>query len=244
MGLSAAEKKWIEGLNDKLENSLKESFGISVKAMQDTIADLQGENTRLRERLIQHDIALDDLEQYGRRHNVRVEGLTWTEGETNLDLEEKVIEAFGKQGVVVEPRDIIRLHRSSKAKDDNGVVTKQTIVKLATWRTREKFAGFNRNARAHEKATKTKVIRVNNDLTKRRLQLLSEARVQIKSRLLQSFSEEQIKKGLKDEDNVFAYANINSDLRIRARGRVISFNTLPELRAAIQSAFPDVPVVA
>ena len=72
--------------------------------------------------------------------------------------------------------------------------------------------------------------------------LLGEARAQIKSRLLRTFTEEQIKKGLKDNENVFAYANINSDLRIRARGRVLSFNSIPELDAAIAIAFPLPPI--
>ena len=55
----------------------------------------------------------------------------------------------------------------------------------------------------------------------------------------QLFTEEEQKNGLLDDSNVFAYANINSDLRMRIRGRVVSFNSLPELEDAIKSAFPD-----
>jgi len=242
MGLSAADKDWVKKENTTLkENITKELLG-QVDELKATIVKLTQENTPLRERIIQHDIALDDLEQYGRRMAIRIEGIAWKEEETNVELETTVVKELGKHGVVLEPRDIIRLHRSSKPKEKDGVVTKQTIVKLARWRTREKFAGFNRRVRAAEQATGTAGPRVNNDLTKRRLMLLGEARAQIKSRLLRTFTEEQIKKGLKDNENVFAYANINSDLRIRARGRVLSFNSIPELDAAIAIAFPLPPI--
>ena len=113
---------------------------------------------------------------------IRIEGIAWKEEETNVELETTVVKELGKHGVVLESGDIIRLHRSSKPKEKDGVVTKQTIVKLTRWRTREKFAGFNRRVRAAEQATGTAGTRVNNDLTKRRLMLLGEARAQIKSR--------------------------------------------------------------
>ena len=141
MGLSAADKEWVKKENTTLkENITKELLG-QVDELKATIVKLTQENTTLRERIIQHDIALDDLEQYGRRMAIRIEGITWKEEETNVELETKVVEELGKSGVVLEPRDIIRLHRSSKPKEKDGVVTKQTIVKLARWRTRESSPG-------------------------------------------------------------------------------------------------------
>ena len=82
-----------------------------------------------------------------------------------------------------------------------------------------------------------------NDLTKRRLVLLQSARTQIDVQMGRMFTEDQ-RKDLGDGDNVFAYANVNSELRMRVRGRVLKFNTLPELEVAMKVAFPDVAVVA
>lgn len=223
--------------------NLETKITTSVDNLKETIEALRDENTRLRERLIHYDIAIDDLEQYGRRMCVRVEGVPWAEGETNEELQDTLVAEFGKLGVVVEPRDIVRLHRSSKPKEvkrgNKVVVTKQAIIRFSNWRSREKFAGLNKKARQVEKTTKKPSIRVNNDLTKRRLQLLTSARQRISVHLGRLFTEEEQKDGLPDADNVFAYANINSDLRMRIRGRVVSFNSLPELEDAIKSAFPD-----
>ena len=51
-------------------------------------------------------------------------------------------------------------------------------------------------------------------------------------------------KELPDHENVFAYANINSELRMRVRGKVLKFNTIPELQACMVEAFPHVANVA
>ena len=253
MGLTEEERIWIEGLNNKLETNLLAQFTDRMKDLNQTIAvqnqtiaDLKQENQTMRERLIANDIRVDDLEQYGRRMNIRIEGLPWAEGETVDDLQRTIIDEVGKQGVVLKPCDIVRLHRSSRAKEQDGVVTKQAIVKLATWKARERFLGFNKSARQYEKRTRLKkfTCRVNNDLTKRRLQLLTEARNQIKSHLSQRFTKEQLEGGLADSENVFAYSNINSELRMRIRGKVVSFNTLGEMRLRIDEAFAVIPQVA
>ena len=164
------------------------------------------------------------------------------------ELQDTLVAEFGKLGVIMEPRDIVRLHRSSKPKEvkrgNKVVIKKQAIIRFSNWRSREKFAGLNKKARQVEKTTKKPSIRVNNDLTKRQLQLLTSARQQISVHLGRLFTEEEQKDGLPDADNVFAYANINSDLRMRIRGRVVSFNSLPELDDVIKSAFPDVVLTA
>ena len=120
--------------------------------------------------------------------------------------------------------------------NDDGTQVKQCIVQLANWSAREKFVGYNK------KAKKTPS-RVNNDLTKRRLDLLlALTRRQIKERMIESgFTEEQLrgKNGMQipDEDNVFAYCNINSELRIRAKRIVHRFNSEAELSKLMNDTF-------
>ena len=238
MGLTKTKKEWIEGLNEGLKKDLSAEYALTVGQLKDTITTLQEDNARLRERLIEFDIRCDDLEQYGRRMAVRVEGLPWKEGETNVELEGALVKEFALQGVVIEPSNIVRLHRSSHPKKKNGKVFKQCIVKLSNWRAREKFGGYNKKARQYEKSMKKSTVRVINDLTKRRLILLTEARNRITTRLGMKFTPEEIE-NLADGDNVFTYANINSDLKMRVSGKVLSYNSIPELDACIAEAFPD-----
>jgi len=164
---------------------------------------------------------------------MRVEGIKFTEGETKEELRVLVKEELTKGGVVLKDRDIVRLHRSSKPFTKDGVTTKQCLVKLSNWSAREKFVGYNKRARNSGGKTRAK-----NDLTKRRLGLLEEARKRIYSRLKRSFNDEEINE-LPDAENVFAYANINSDLRIRARGTVHQFASEAELEDLIAHIFPE-----
>ena len=183
----------------------------------------------------------DNDEQYGRRMNVRVEGLAWEEGETDDQLETQILKKFADQGVPLQPSDIIRMHRSSKPKNkDNRPTTKQAIIKLSNWKAREKLRGWNKEARRVEKETKVPQLRVNNDMTKRRLTLLDAARSRIKTGLARQHSVKQIEEGLPDHQNVFAYCNIQSDLRIRARGNVHSFNSLEDLDEVLTKLFPEI----
>ena len=85
MGLTEDEKLWIEAtnkaLNDKLEKSLYKQFSERFDNMRKEVDDLKQENQdikqenqTLRQRLIENDIRVDNLEQYGRRMNLRIEG--------------------------------------------------------------------------------------------------------------------------------------------------------------------------
>ena len=208
MGFTKEDKQFISSEIKNCEANLLQQIG----DLRSQVQTLNEENAELRRHLITADRRIDDLEQYGRRQNIRVENLTWIEGESAEQLESSLIEEFEKGGVKISDRDIIRLHRSSKPKEQkDGSFTKQCIIKLSNWKAREAFAGFNRKV----KNNKAINIRINNDLTQRRLVLLKDARSRIRSGLLRSFTEDEIKDGLQDNHNIFAYANIQSDLRIR-----------------------------
>jgi hypothetical protein len=117
---------------------------------------------------------------------------------------------------VLRHKDTIRFHRSSAAKDDkdvDGGKVSQVIIKLKNWRLRAQFQGLNTKMRAKELAG-GKGCRVYHDLTKRRLALLNEARDACKN-------------------GWFAYADINSNLKIRNGVRYHKFNTSDELDAHI-----------
>ena len=179
----------------------------------------------------------DHLQQYGRRASVRVEGIPFVEGESPSDLRKKVKENLAKLDIKINDSDIFRMHRSSRPKTDEfnpekGVVA-QTLIKLNSWEMREKLHSANRIAR-QRKAT----IRVNHDLTKRRYSLLQRAKSLFSKKMATIFTKEELK-DIGDESNIFAYANINSDLRARVKGVVVSFETDEELNRIYLDAFGE-----
>ena len=199
------------------------------------------ENQSLRNELTKVTIQHDDLEQYGRRYAIRVEGLEFTDNkEENKALQAKLIEEFKELDIIIADSDIVRLHRSSKLKhlkvnknSDETFPSKQCLIKFSNWRAREKFGSFNKKMR-----NKTK-LRVYNDLTTRRLGLLADARTKIRDTFRgMNYSDERVN-SLPDTENVFAYVDINSNLAIRSRGEIRRFNTHAELNDILKDVFPQ-----
>ena len=67
-----------------------------------------------------HAIKIDDLEQYGRKNSLRIEGIALSDNETNAQLTKQVAESLNEMGAKVTPNDFFRLHRSSKPFIRNG----------------------------------------------------------------------------------------------------------------------------
>ena len=235
--ISTATRRLEESLTNKLntlslELSAAKADNASLRRqLTESDQSLKSENASLRQQMSVIRTQHDDLEQYGRRMSVRIEGIEVKENETNDDLRAMVTEEMSKLGVSLRDEDIVRLHRSSRPSMKDGVTTAQTIVKVASWRAREKLHGLNKKAKNLKRR-----VRVNNDLTRRRYQLLSRARDKIYHGMTSRFSVEEMKT-LSDDKNVFAYVNINSDLKVRVRGRVLAFNTDDELDHILQETF-------
>jgi hypothetical protein len=168
-------------------------------------------------------IELDDLEQYGRRKSIRVQNVTVVAGEGKDDTDNELLLAsinatLAPSKIVLKQEDVIRFHRSSAAKDDKYTPDKkvsQCIIKLRNWRLRQQFQGLNSLMRAQEK-NGGEGCRVYHDLTRRRLALLNNARDDCVSL-----------------PGWFAYADMNSNLKLRNGDRFLKFNTEEELEAAI-----------
>ena len=76
-------------------------------------------------------ISIDDLQQYGRKNSLRVEGIEVSDTETNAALAEKVEKARNSIGAKVTKNDFFRLHRSSKPRTlKYGKVVGQCIVRF------------------------------------------------------------------------------------------------------------------
>ena len=238
---SDADKQW-------LESTFNEIFDKKITELQNTIDKIKkdydlvvSENIALRDELKSAKIEHDDLEQYGRRYAIRLEGLEFSDGESNEQLQQKIITELGKLSIKIEDSDIQRLHRSSKLKqvkiDKHSTATypaKQCLIKFTNWRAREKFKKFNKNNKASK-------LRVYNDLTSRRVGLLAEARRRIAEGFRKlGYNDERVRE-LPDAENIFAFVDINSNLQIRCRGEIYTFNDEDRLRDILKTyAFPTI----
>ena len=159
-------------------------------------------------------VTVDDLEQYGRRYAVRIDNIPFKKGETEAELQEKVKGVLKIAGVKVEGDTINRLHRSSPPRvNDEGVTVAQTIVKFRHWAPR-------RQSHLGRELARKEGFYIRHDLTKRRLALLKRAR-------------DLIKNGFDESEEVYAYADINSNLTLRRGPKAVSFNTDAGLDDAI-----------
>ena len=170
-------------------------------------------------------------EQRSRRHNIRIEGIEFKDGDADADLPPKIAKVLTDGGIAFTTKDINKCHYSAKPNTFEGRRTRQVIAQLNNWTARENVHKFNRSNRRSN-------YRVNADLTQERYRLLTTARAKIAEKMAQRFDKEYMKT-IGDSENVFAYSNVNSELKIRARGHVVSFSTATELDTRLNEIFPQ-----
>ena len=182
------------------------------------IKQLDSTNQLLRERVESMELATDNLDQYGRRMNFRVENIPFTEGETIDSLGKQVLGILEAVGAPVDPKDVVRLHRSTPLRSREnvcaGVKCSQVIVRVGTWKTRERVHLARNAARAKG------LHLIRQDLTKPRRDLLTKANDAIRD-----FGATRVP--------VWAYANINCQPVLRQGKEVRRFSTESELRDAL-----------
>ena len=154
---------------------------------------------------------LDDLQQYSHRESLRFNGFQTKQNEF-IEYCEKRVKQFIRNTLKVEVDEnyFNRIHRiGQKYRCDDGKECQQIIVK---------FKGFIPRTIVHRARKHKSDISVQLDLTKRRYDLLKEARTRIKG-----------------ADSVeYAFADINRSLGLRLKnGRFKFFNSSEELDMAL-----------
>jgi hypothetical protein len=187
----------------------------------DTIRALSKDILAQKKLIKDQSLDIDDLQQYGRRQSIRVQGVAVVPGENDNDtlLFDQINKTLAPSNIVLRETDVIHFHRSSAIKDDKyapGTKSSQVILKLKHWNVRARFQGLNTLMRKKEEKGGDGC-RVYHDLTKRRLDLLNSARESVKG-----------------VPGWFAYADINSGLKLRCDKLYYKFNTYAELDAAIK----------
>ena len=166
---------------------------------------------------------VDDLEQYGRRYCVRIYNLPVKEHETEEQLFTSLKTELKKVEYNLQRGDLVNFHRLGQVKksDKPGRPdTRQVIMRFARWGPRKSLYELNKKLR--RPGVKTP-IRVHNDLTKRRLDILNAT----KRRIDVAFG---------DSDEIFAYSDINSNIKVRCPdGSVMRVNSLEEAAETVRA---------
>ena len=135
MPLDDKDRTWLNKHFSKtsdLQSLIKKAVHAAIAPLQKEIADLKGQ-------LAQKDARIKDLEaqlnesisrnssliqqragneQYSKKQNVRVSGITYIEKETPAALQIRVIEELNKAGANITNNDIFRLHHLFLEQDD------------------------------------------------------------------------------------------------------------------------------
>ena len=123
----------IDNLTKTLEEKDRKIFDLEAKVaiLEDKLAYNDTKHNLLERRV-------DDSEQYGRRCNLRINGIPISAKETSDDCLNKVKAEVAKLGVDINAWEFDRAHRVGATKDREGrpVKERQMIVRFSTFRAR------------------------------------------------------------------------------------------------------------
>ena len=140
--VTAAKYKFLQNNTDifwfcpNCKNSAKKLYQefIVLKTENDQIRkELDTVKLELKQERTDRIVMVDRLEQYQRKDSLRVNGIPYSEGETNVQLEDKVIQLADKIGVKLNRHDISVTHRLKPT--TKGI--HPVIVKFSTRRSKD-----------------------------------------------------------------------------------------------------------
>ena len=155
----------------------------AAKSLHQDLVTVKAENAQLKERLIQIEeqlvameerrigdrldwmIAVDRNEQYSRKDALRFSGIPHNTGETNAQLEDKIIDICDKAGVQLKREEISVTHRLRP--DRKGGVP--TIIKFTSRRSKDKVFSGKKNLKGLKECEN---IFITEDLTRLRFRTL------------------------------------------------------------------------
>ena len=130
--------KLFASLSVKIDKAESRLYDIEKRqdSFQNELAAVKQENAEIRDTMIQQTFEIRELEQYGRRNNVKVYGLkeerVGDKGETAEETVENVCKLFtNKLGVTVTNRDVAMAHRLGGKRDgkERSVIVPKNIKK-------------------------------------------------------------------------------------------------------------------
>ena len=157
--------------------NLKAYFESQIAKQKEQIDILEGDMGKEKTRAKISKKKLDKIEQHGRRMNVRVPNVPKLPDETNDSLKTQLVDILTAAGAKICREDIKRCHRSGKLTKpegcDDATESGQCILRVCDWSVRESLHLARNQCMLNGYG-------IRHDLTKKRLQLLSDARDIIK----------------------------------------------------------------
>ena len=181
----------------EVRDSIARLFEAKLKEKDEKIEKLQSHVAMLQMHVMNlkqaHDEKLEELEQYGRRLCLRIDGVPHKEVETANEVLQTVKEKIDEVGADIPDVVIDRAHRVGAPFFDDSTHSKSQsiIVRFTTFRHRTLF--YNKRKKL------SKNVRIKLDLTKQRYNLLKYARERVENL----------------ENVKYVYADINCRLKVR-----------------------------
>ena len=169
-------RKALEPNSDEISNKVSSMIGQHFKVLQEQISEKNARIVQLEKKVEELIVRYDDLEQYSRRNMIRITGIEEKAGEDTDELVMKMA-----NDLMDTPLDILEIDHSHRVGPKSPGKDRTILVKLATYRSKAKLVTNRRklnSARVSQVLpTHGNKVYINDDLTKRRTQLLYKARM-------------------------------------------------------------------
>ena len=117
--------------------------------------------------------SIDDLEQYSRRNSLRLHGVPEVRGEDSMEVALEVINKNLNLSTPLTVQELDRLHRVGPF-DESAEKPRAVLIKFATYHSRQRV--YSKRREFFKAGNNGPRYYLNEDLTKRRAQILSKAR--------------------------------------------------------------------
>ena len=111
--------------------SMKDKFlnmkDVIIKRLQDENALLRSRCSKLEDKVVSHELSVNQVEQYGRRNNIVITGIP--DDTDDDDLEDSVTSIMKDLDVIVQNSDIEACHRIGKS--DQKLLAKKSLLDLS-----------------------------------------------------------------------------------------------------------------
>ena len=158
----------LKGLNDRIDG-----LESNINTLQTKNEELEKENSSLITRIAALEKIADQSEQYSRRNSLRISGLKEHTGENTDDI---VVNMAATIGCDLQLNEIDRSHRVGKP-DATKTRHREILVKFASYRARQKMYKIRTSLKDNGYAG----VFLNEDLTRKRSNVLFEARKVVKA---------------------------------------------------------------
>ena len=165
-----SSKALVNSLVGHLVPSLQDTLKSVLDPLKTSIENLTEQLKRSDQRCVELELKNDDLEQYTRRQNLRISGITENKDENTDSLVVDFVKNTMK--IDLDTRDIDRSHRVGRPNSKNN---RDIIIRFTSWKARQRIIKAKKSVFEHNRHHRTSYF-VSEDLTKNRSAMAYHAR--------------------------------------------------------------------